>query len=243
MESVRTRLGLTANTLVVTATPVVGKPVAATVRSVRARDVVADVPRAGAPLLPLDAPMRLTFGGGGLLRPYDASARVEAWDDAGDVRTFLFAPEDPERFELEFVEPFHRGDLRRKMTRLQPDPNEPPTTTVAPAAGGRPVEGRIVDLSIDGTKLHVAIGLGAELASADRVRIALTPPGAKTSIDLVGEVRHAHRIADLFSFGVRFVFDSGRTSVRSEDELTAYVMKLQQRLLATRSARPEGAPE
>jgi hypothetical protein len=242
MESVRTRLGLVAGGFSLRTTLPNGASVSGSVHALRARGVVARFDKPGAPTLPLGADLIVQFEGGGLLRAHSTTVRVDAWQDAPDSRAYLFTPQDPETFESVFVEPFHRGDLRRKSARLTPDPENPPTVAAAPTLLDRFVPGRANDLSIDGMQLLVHISHAGALAASDRVCVKITPPGGTAVVAVLGDVRHAHVMMDQFAFGVRFDWDKTPDKMRAESTLTAYVMKLQQRYLAARLERPEDAP-
>jgi hypothetical protein len=238
MESVRTRLGLVAGGFNVRTTLPNGQVVVGGVHALRARGVVARFDKPNIPLLEMGAILRIEFEGGGLLLRHGTDVRVDAWQDSAESRAFLFTPNDPEAFEAAFVEPFHRGDLRRKAARLVPDPDRPPRIEAAVSLVERFVPGKAADLSVDGMQLLVRTAQAGALAAADRVWVKITPPGTSTTVALLGDIRHAHVLMDQFSFGVRF--DWGRTPDKgpSESVLTAYVMQLQQRYLAERLERP-----
>jgi hypothetical protein len=219
-------------------TAVSGREIACKVRTLRARGVVV-VLRDAALRLPLGERYRAVFSGGGLLRTYETAVRVDGRQEDDGGRLFLLGPEDPETFEREFVEPFHRGGLRRRSARASPDPADPPTVGLGAAVAGPFLPARVSDLSLDGMRIFVRAAEAASLASADRLWVRFAPPGAPGPRVFCGEVRHAHVVADQFAFGVRIDFSKTPEASRAEDALVSYVMKLQQRLLAERSERPE----
>lgn len=242
MESVRTRLGIVGKDFSVLVTTPTGEARTLPVEQLRARAVVVRAP-SGSGAWPLAAQVSMVFNGGGLLHPYGTQGRVDGWQDDGPGRAYLLTPSDPETFELEFVEPFHRGGLRRRAARASPDPNRLPSVEVAAASGGPFFKARAADISIDGLRLFVNQWLGASLAAADRLRIRIRPPDDTVEHEFLGEVRHAHVIADQFAFGVRIEHGRSKEASRAEAALTAYVMQLQQQLLAVRSERSDSAEE
>ncbi len=242
MESVRTRLGIVGKDFTVRVTAGEGEARTAPVEHLRARAVVVRAVSGCAPW-PLGTKVSLVFEGGGLLHGYETTGRVDGWQEDASGRVYLFTPSDPEVFELEFVEPFHRGGLRRRSARASPDPNCMPDVWVSATPQGAFVKARAADLSIDGMRLFVNQRQGAALAAAGRLWVRLKPPGETIALMLEGEVRHAHVVADQFAFGVRIEHGRSSEAARAETMLTAYVMRLQQQLLAVRCERPAGFEE
>lgn len=241
VESVRTRLGIVSGEVSLRISRIGGPPLVGAVHAIRARGVVARFQKPDLPSIPLARQFNVEFYGGGILHPYTTAMRMDAWQDSPEFRAYLFAPENPELFESEFVEPFHRGDLRRKSPRLTPEPENPPAIGASAHPHGPFINGKAVDLSIDGMQLWLPAVNAAAVADADRLWVRITPPGTTTPLLIKGDVRHAHLVLDQFSYGVRFDWEKTPETLRVEAALTAYVMRLQQLHLAARVDRPKGS--
>ncbi|HYC76885.1 MAG TPA: PilZ domain-containing protein [Planctomycetota bacterium] len=202
-----------------------------------AEHVEARFDRATTPLLPLGTQALITFAGGGLNRRFGTRAFLESREEHAADRTYAFAPLDRDHYVTRFVEPFHRGVLRRAALRVKPDAAWAAAVEIRVGDGEPFVKGELVDLSVGGASVRMPKAAAAPFAIADRVNVRIVFPDGRAPLTAQAEVRRARLKYEHVTLGLKFDFPSPAAASVADRAVTAYIMEMQRRQLEGRVGR------